>query len=157
MRTWLFPLAIVFSLLAGPISAANFMCPAPTTLPQALNLASSARQGQGGKLDVMQAYLNNLQIINEAYHHARTRATRNQIANCLIYHLATLHDTNALQSPQTRADGATWFLLVQEAKTALAAINPIFFRSNAQVALVRRWLNAVPVYGSQTQFAVSSR
>ncbi len=147
---------LFFSMLAMPAAAAVFVCPTPQALPQTLGLQPNTPQA-AVQLGKVQAYLANLKAISTAYGNVRTKAQRGIVASCLVYHVATLYDTNALQSPHTRADGATWFMLRQEVNASLALINPVFLRHNAHVSLARQWLSATPAYGAGSSYRVSFR
>lgn len=157
MRTTASLLIMAISLLTTSVAAADFFCPQPSPLPQTLNLAPAGQGAQSHKLTQLQATLNNLMAIRQAYLAAPSNGARNTVANCLLDHLVTMADDKALLSPATRADGATWFLFVEETRAALNTLQPRHLRNKPEARYIQRWLNSTPAYGPPTPFAVSSR
>ncbi|RYG60265.1 MAG: hypothetical protein EON60_07810 [Alphaproteobacteria bacterium] len=149
-------LIMVFSLLASSAVAAVFVCPQPQALPATLNLQPHT-PASGRALGQVQSYLSNLKYIRAGYTRVRTKNQRAIVADCLFYHVATLEDTQALQSPRTRADGATWFMLRQEVNASIALINPRFMRTSFFTGLAFSWLARRPVYGAGSPYQVSTR
>lgn len=147
---------LAFSLMALPAAAASFICPTPQLLPATLNLAPNAPASSRSVMQV-QSYLSNLKYIRQGYTRFRKRNQQSIIAGCLVYHVATLTDTNALQAPKTRADGATWFMLRQEVAASLALVNPRFLRNNHYLPLAQYWLSLTPVYGVGSPYQLSTR
>ncbi|RYG59710.1 MAG: hypothetical protein EON60_09630 [Alphaproteobacteria bacterium] len=144
-------LVLVFSLLALPAVAAVFVCPLPQALPATLNLQPN-KPASNRSLGQVQSYLSNLKYIRAGYARVRTQNQRAIVADCLLYHVATLEDTQALQSPRTRADGATWFMLRQEINTSIALINPRLMRTSIYTGLAFNWLGRRPVYGAGSPY-----
>lgn len=149
-------LAILLSLLATSALAANFHCPLPQYLPATLNLRPApAPQPQ---LKDIQAYLTNIKTIAKVYKSSAPRTMRRKIvAHCLLIHAASLTETNALQSPITRADGATWFLIHEEVSSALALLQPRDLLHRPEVRYATYWLSQRPAYLPTSPYAIATR
>lgn len=139
----------LFSVVTTPVAAADFFCPAPALVPATLNLPENASQQQ---LRLVQSFLTNLKAIRTARNNARRAPMKDQITNCLMDHLYALYQNDSLQQPVTRADGATWFLVRDEAIAALNESNQKHLQFKPQMQDIVLWLNHYPKYGEKSTY-----
>jgi hypothetical protein len=127
-----------------PAVADDFFCPAVVPLRANLNLAPHGQGLTAGQQNYLQAYFDNLKTIRNAYQGARRNAVKNELANCMLIHLASLYDNRSLLAPTTQTDAATWLLLQEEALEALNTVDAKYLRTKYEAALVAEWLNTLP-------------
>lgn len=155
MRQLATTLLMAFSLLTTPALAESFFCPIPQVLPATLSLGLTP-ENQQRQVKLVQNYLTNLKAINRAFVNAPRKPKRDQITNCLMDHLATLPDNNSLQRPQTRADGATWFLIHAEVENSLFA-QRAFLGTKPHLPYILRWMNMQPQFVRTSTYSVATR
>lgn len=118
-----------FLLVTPPAFAERFFCPTPIQLP-----------ASGANLKEVQAYLDNVTLIQKTYNRKTRKAQKSTLTDCLLGHLVTLTDNHSLLAPRTKAEASTLKLLMEEVTASMQTTLP-FHRHKMQVAFVYYWLD----------------